>query len=69
MYLKLFRIFKFCDINNEIVLIDQTFSGSIISKKAAESLDALVLDVKFGVGAVIQDKDQSRKLAEKMVER
>ena len=26
--------------------------GSIISKKAAEQLDVLVLDVKFGIGAL-----------------
>lgn len=43
------------------------FSGSIISKKVAEQPKALVLDVKFGIGAVIQDKDQSRELARKMV--
>ncbi|XP_052708893.1 thymidine phosphorylase-like [Crassostrea angulata] len=42
-------------------------AGSIISKKAAEQPKALVLDVKFGIGAVIQDKDQSRELARKMV--
>lgn len=42
-------------------------AGSIISKKVAEQPKALVLDVKFGIGAVIQDKDQSRELARKMV--
>lgn len=52
-----------------MILLAQTFAGSIISKKAAEQLNVLVLDVKFGVGAVIQDKDKSRELAKKMVRR
>ncbi|XP_062618277.1 thymidine phosphorylase-like [Saccostrea cucullata] len=43
-------------------------SGSIISKKAAEQLNALVLDVKFGVGAMMVDEVKSRELAKKMVE-
>ncbi|XP_061176923.1 thymidine phosphorylase-like, partial [Saccostrea echinata] len=43
-------------------------AGSIISKKAAEHLNALVLDVKFGVGAVMVDEVKSRELAKKMVD-
>ncbi|KAK3585744.1 hypothetical protein CHS0354_020319 [Potamilus streckersoni] len=42
-------------------------TGSIISKKAAESLDALVLDVKTGKAAVIQDEKSARELATQMV--
>ncbi|KAK3585701.1 hypothetical protein CHS0354_020267 [Potamilus streckersoni] len=42
-------------------------TGSIISKKAAESLDALVLDVKTGKAAIIQDEKLARELATQMV--
>ncbi|MBS1195943.1 MAG: pyrimidine-nucleoside phosphorylase [Actinobacteria bacterium] len=42
-------------------------SSSIMSKKLAEGLDALVLDVKVGRGAFIKDPGQARVLAETMV--
>jgi thymidine phosphorylase len=41
--------------------------SSILSKKLAENLDALVLDVKFGVAAFMQTKAEARKLARAMV--
>lgn len=41
--------------------------GSILSKKLAEGLGALVLDVKYGSGAFIADKAESKKLAELLV--
>jgi pyrimidine-nucleoside phosphorylase len=41
--------------------------ASILSKKLAESLDALVLDVKFGSAAFMQTTANSRKLATAMV--
>lgn len=41
--------------------------ASIMSKKLAEGLDALILDVKTGSGAFMQDFDDSRKLAEALV--
>jgi pyrimidine-nucleoside phosphorylase len=41
--------------------------ASILSKKLAESLDALVLDVKFGHAAFMQTKADARKLARAMV--
>jgi pyrimidine-nucleoside phosphorylase len=42
-------------------------TASILSKKLAESLDALILDVKFGCAAFMQTKADARKLAKAMV--
>ena len=41
--------------------------ASILSKKLAENLDALILDVKFGCAAFMQTKTDARKLAKAMV--
>ena len=41
--------------------------ASILSKKLAESLDALVLDVKFGAAAFMQELEKARELARTMV--
>lgn len=43
-------------------------ASSIISKKAAEDLDALVLDVKVGRGAFLKDETMARELARRMVD-
>ncbi|MFN9720543.1 MAG: thymidine phosphorylase, partial [Planctomycetota bacterium] len=43
-------------------------TGSIMSKKLAESLDALVLDVKFGSGAFMKSRDRAAQLARSLVE-
>jgi pyrimidine-nucleoside phosphorylase len=43
-------------------------TASILSKKLAESLDALILDVKFGSAAFMQTKADARKLAQAMVQ-
>ncbi|XP_077565622.1 thymidine phosphorylase [Stigmatopora nigra] len=42
-------------------------AGSIISKKGAESLTALVLDVKFGRAALYKDSDGAKELARLLV--
>jgi pyrimidine-nucleoside phosphorylase len=42
-------------------------TASIMSKKLAESLDALVLDVKFGSGAFMKSLDDARALARSLV--
>ncbi|MEK7384023.1 MAG: thymidine phosphorylase [Elusimicrobiota bacterium] len=41
--------------------------GSILSKKVAEELDALVLDVKVGSGAIFRDAAGARELARALV--
>lgn len=41
--------------------------GSILSKKLAEGIDVLVLDVKFGRGAFMKDKTKARELAQALV--
>ncbi len=42
-------------------------TSSILSKKLAEGLDALVLDVKFGSGAFLPDYPTAKELAQTMV--
>lgn len=43
-------------------------TASIMSKKLAESLDALVLDVKFGSGAFMRERALAEQLADSLVE-
>jgi pyrimidine-nucleoside phosphorylase len=42
--------------------------ASILSKKLAEGLEALVLDVKFGCAAFMQTRDEAERLASAMVQ-
>jgi len=42
--------------------------ASILSKKLAENLDCLILDVKFGTAAFMQNYDDALQLARSMVE-
>ena len=55
-------IFKF-----SFILAWLNFVGSIVSKKAAESLNALVLDVKVGSAAFMKTEEEARDLAKSMV--
>lgn len=41
--------------------------GSILSKKIAENLDALVLDIKCGSGAIFQDAAKAQSLAKDLI--
>ena len=41
--------------------------GSILSKKLAENLDALVLDIKCGTGAIFQDEAKAKSLAKDLI--
>ena len=41
--------------------------GSILSKKLAEGIDVLVLDVKFGRGAFMKDRTKAHELAQALV--
>ena len=43
-------------------------TSSIMSKKLAEGIDGLVLDVKTGSGAFMRSKDDAEKLARKLVQ-
>ncbi len=56
-------------LRNEICTVPSValITASILSKKVAEGIDALVLDVKVGAGAFMKDLEQARTLAESLV--
>ena len=56
-------------LRNEICTVPSValITASILSKKVAEGIDALVLDVKVGSGAFMKDIDQARALATSLV--
>ena len=61
------RMYALRDVTNTIASIP-LITSSIVSKKAAEGLSSLVLDVKHGRAAFMQEREQAEALSQSMAD-